>query len=115
MLMKVAMSTSASTKVALERILWAAGVSKLSELLEHMYRFGPVDPTSITVPMLCLAGEGESNHQRAQLEHVYEHLPNPKKAKRIFTVKEGGDANCQKNNFPLLQETAFGWLEDIWR
>jgi pimeloyl-ACP methyl ester carboxylesterase len=81
MLMKVAMSTSASTKVALERILWAAGVSKLSELLEH----------------------------------VYEHLPNPKKAKRIFTVEEGGDAHCQKNNFPLLQETAFGWLEDIWR
>jgi pimeloyl-ACP methyl ester carboxylesterase len=114
MLLKVATSVSPSTKVALERILWAAGVNKLSELLALMKEAGVVDPASITCPTLCLTGEGESKEQNQQVHYVYKHLPNPKKEMYVFTRQDGADAHCQMNNFERLQQVAFDWLAGVF-
>ena len=38
-----------------------------------------------------------------------------KKALHIFTATEGADAHCQLNNFSLMHELVFDWLDDIFQ
>lgn len=114
MLMRVATSVSPWTKVALERVLWASGVTKLSELLDLMKEGGSVDVSAIGCPTLCLTGEGESKNQNVQAQYVYDHLPNPRKAFHLFTVRQGADAHCQNNNFSALQQITFDWLDSVF-
>lgn len=113
-LLKIASNLKPFTKVALERVLWAAGVGHMSELLEVMKQSGPVDPASIQCPMLCAVAEGESLHQHEQAKYVYERLTNPQKAMHIFTSSEGADAHCQCNNLLRFQQISYDWLDSIF-
>jgi pimeloyl-ACP methyl ester carboxylesterase len=113
-LLKVAASLSPMTKVAMERVLWASGVNRVSELLALMKEAGAIDPHGIDCPVLCLTGEGESKMQNAQAQHVFETLRNARKAFYLFKQNEGADAHCQVNNLTRLQEVTFDWLDDIF-
>jgi hypothetical protein len=74
----------------------------------------PVEVEAIECPMLCLAGEGDPPDALAQTREVYERLNHPKKAIRIFTAEEGAAAHCHVDNFPLLHQALFDWLDETF-
>jgi hypothetical protein len=49
-----------------------------------------------------------------QTREVYERLKHPKKAIRIFTAEEGAEAHTHVNNFPLLHQVVFDWLNEVF-
>ena len=42
-----------------------------------------------------------------------ESLEHPKKGMRIFTAEEGAEAHTHINNFPLLHQVIFDWLDEV--
>ena len=43
---------------------------------------------------------------------MFDHLEHPKKAMRILTAEEGAEAHTHVNNFPLLDQVVFDWLDE---
>jgi len=111
-LIKIASSVNKVVQVSMEKFCWQGGVATPLEFLE-LARRGQVDVSLIECPTLCLAGEGDPPDALRQHRVAFEQLRSPRKAQRIFTIEEGADAHCQINNFPLLHQVVFDWLDDI--
>ena len=111
-LIKIASSVNKVVQVSMEKFCWQGGVATPLEFLE-LARRGQVDVSLIDCPVLCLVGEGDPPDALRQHRVAFEQLRSPRKAQRIFTIDEGADAHCQINNFPLLHQVAFDWLDDI--
>jgi pimeloyl-ACP methyl ester carboxylesterase len=94
----------------MDKFAWQSGEGSLLEALQ-VTKGGPVDVGTIECPMLCLAGEGDPPDALVQTREVYERLENPKKAIRIFTAEEGAEAHTHVNNFPLVHQVIFDWLD----
>jgi dipeptidyl aminopeptidase/acylaminoacyl peptidase len=99
--------------IAVEKLCWQAGVSKISDALEiaRQARVERID--EITCPVLCMVGEGESEEQMAQARAFYNALKRPKEL-HIFTAADGADAHCQINNLSLMQQVLFDWLDEVF-
>lgn len=95
----------------MDKFAWQSGKGSLLEALE-VTKGEPVDVEAIPCPMLCLAGEGDPPDALAQTREVYERLTDPKKGIRIFTADEGAEAHTHVNNFPLLHQVVFDWLDE---
>lgn len=113
LLFKAAGSLDAMMRVGMEKYCWQGGVKTPQEFMD-VARQGQVDVGLIDCPVLCLAGEGDPVEALHQHHAAIEQLRSPRKAQRIFTIEEGADAHCQINNFPLLHQVVFDWLEDIF-
>jgi pimeloyl-ACP methyl ester carboxylesterase len=113
LLMKAASSLDAMVRVEMEKYCWQGGVKTTSEFLA-VARQGQVDVSLIDCPVLCLVGEGDPPSAQQQHRVAFAQLRSSRKAERIFTVEEGADAHCQINNFPLLHQVVFDWLDDIF-
>ena len=111
-LIKIASSVNKVVQVSMEKYCWQGGVATPLEFLE-LARQGQVEVSLIACPVLCLAGEGDPPDALRQHRVAFEQLRSPRKAQRIFTIEEGADAHCQINNFPLLHQVVFDWLDDI--
>ena len=111
-LIKIVSSVNKVVQVSMEKYCWQGGVATPLEFLE-LARRGQVDVSLIECPTLCLAGEGDPPDALRQHRVAFEQLRSPRKAQRIFTIEEGADAHCQINNFPLLHQVVFDWLDDI--
>jgi pimeloyl-ACP methyl ester carboxylesterase len=97
----------------MDKFAWQSGKGSLLEALQ-LTKGEPVDVGEIECPMLCLAGEGDPPDALVQTREVYERLQNPKKDIRIFTAEEGAEAHTHVNNFPLLHQVIFGWLDEAF-
>jgi pimeloyl-ACP methyl ester carboxylesterase len=111
-LIKVVGSVNKVVQVSMEKYCWQGGVANPLEFLE-LARRGQVDVSLIDCPTLCLVGEGDPPEVLRQHRMAFEQLRSPRKAQRIFTIEEGADAHCQVNNFPLLHQVVFDWLDDV--
>jgi pimeloyl-ACP methyl ester carboxylesterase len=110
-LLEVSGKFNKAGKNNMDKFAWQSGKESLLEALQ-VTRGEPVDVEAIKCPMLCLAAEGDPPDALAQTREVYDRLENPKKAIRIFTAKEGAEAHTHVNNFPLLQQVVFDWLDE---
>ena len=97
----------------MDKFAWQTGKGSLLEALQ-VTKGEPVDVNAIECPMLCLAGEGDPPDALVQTREVYERLEHPKKAIRIFTAEEGAEAHTPVNNFPLLHQVIFDWLDEVF-
>jgi pimeloyl-ACP methyl ester carboxylesterase len=97
----------------MDKFAWQSGKEPLLEALQ-VTKDEPVDVGAIECPMLCLAGEGDPPEALVQTREVYERLEHPKKAIRIFTAEEGAEAHTHVNNFPLLHQVVFDWLDRVF-
>jgi pimeloyl-ACP methyl ester carboxylesterase len=97
----------------MDKFAWQTGKGSLLEALQ-VTKGEPVDVNAIECPMLCLAGEGDPPDALVQTREVYERLEHPKKAIRIFTAEEGAEAHTHVNNFPLLHQVIFDWLDEVF-
>ena len=111
-LIKIASSVNKVVQVSMEKYCWQGGVATPLEFLE-LARRGQVDVSLIDCPTLCLVGEGDPPDALRQHRVAFEQLRSPRKAQRVFTIEEGAEAHCQVNNFPLLHQVVFDWLDDI--
>jgi hypothetical protein len=87
----------------------------MAELMVLAKRIPPVDPTSITCPVLCLVEDGDSHEQIRQCHEFYEHVSSRLKEMKIFTKEDGASMHCQIDNFNLLEQAAFDWLEKVFK
>jgi pimeloyl-ACP methyl ester carboxylesterase len=113
LLLKAASSLDAMIRVGMEKYCWQAGVKTPQEFMA-VARQGQVDIGLIDCPVLCLAGEGDPVEGLRQHQVAFDQLRSPRKAQRLFMIEEGADAHCQINNFPLLHQVVFDWLDDIF-
>ncbi len=60
------------------------------------------------------AEEGDPPETLVQTREVYERLRHPKRAMRILTAEEGAAAHCHPDNFPLLHQLLFDWLDETF-
>jgi pimeloyl-ACP methyl ester carboxylesterase len=97
----------------MDKFAWQSGKVSLLEALQ-VTKGEPVNVGAIECPMLCLAGEGDPPDALVQTREVYERLQNPKKDIRIFTAEEGAEAHTHVNNFPLLHQVVFDWLDETF-
>ena len=97
----------------MDKFDWQSGKGSLLEALQ-VTKGEPVDVDAIECPMLCLAGEGDPPDALVQTREVYDRLANPRKAIRIFTAEEGAEAHTHVNNFPLLHQVIFDWLDEVF-
>lgn len=67
----------------------------------------------ITCPVLALSGEGEGTLFNSQADAFYRSVASKVKAQHLFTQKEGGGAHCQVDNYNLLQEVTYNWLDEV--
>jgi pimeloyl-ACP methyl ester carboxylesterase len=97
----------------MDKFAWQSGKGSLLEALQ-VTKGEPVGIEAIECPMLCLAGEGDPPEALVQTREVYEQLKHPGKAIRIFTAEEGAEAHTHINNFPLLHQVIFDWLDEAF-
>jgi pimeloyl-ACP methyl ester carboxylesterase len=112
-LMEVSGRFNKAGKNNMDKFAWQTGKGSLLEALQ-VTKGEPVDVDAIECPMLCLAGEGDPPDALVQTREVYEGLKHPKKDIRIFTAEEGAEAHTHVNNFPLLHQVVFDWLDEIF-
>jgi len=105
------------------RMFWQYGVdpdqklkTALEELVDGVWGRFVVDPSSISVPFLTMAGENELGHEGIRQAKEF-HMRNgsPAKQLRITAAVEGAGAHCQLDNFPLARQIVFDWIEDRTR
>ena len=97
----------------MDKFAWQSGKGSLLEALQ-VTKGEPVDVGAIECPMLCLAGEGDPPDALVQTREVYDRLQNPKKDIRVFTAEEGAEAHTHVNNFPLVHQVIFDWLDEAF-
>ncbi|MFW9912721.1 MAG: alpha/beta hydrolase family protein [Candidatus Thorarchaeota archaeon] len=109
----LAAKVNAFTRVSLEHAVDASRVSSMKELMDLSRRIPPVDPKSISCPVLCLVGDGDSEEQMRQCYDFYEQVSSNTKEMRVFTQEDGASMHCQIDNLSLLEQIAFDWLNDV--
>jgi pimeloyl-ACP methyl ester carboxylesterase len=110
-LLEVSGKFNRAGKNNMDKFAWQTGKGSLLEAVQ-VTKGKPVDIRAIGCPMLCLAGEGDPPEALVQTREVYEGLENPKKEMRILTAEEGAEAHTHVNNFPLLHQVIFDWLDE---
>jgi dienelactone hydrolase len=113
-LTKLAARSNAFTRVSLEHTVDASRVKSMAELMALAKRIPPVDPASIHCPVLCLVGDGDSDEQLRQCRTFYEDVSSRVKEMKVFTKEDGASMHCQIDNFNLLEQVAFDWLETMF-
>jgi pimeloyl-ACP methyl ester carboxylesterase len=97
----------------LEKYAWQAGMPTVAQALDRLGGATRVNVAAIECPMLCLAGEADPPECLTQTREVFEQLRDARKQKRVFTAAEGAAAHCHVDNFPLLHEVVFDWLDAV--
>lgn len=97
----------------MDKFAWQSGKGSLLEAV-RVTEGEPVDVGAIRCPMLCLAAEGDPPEALEQTRYVFDHLAHPGKTLRILTAEEGAEAHTHVNNFPLLHQVVFDWLDETF-
>ena len=97
----------------MDKFAWQTGKGSLLEALQ-VTKGEPVVVEAIECPMLCLAGDGDPPDALVQTREVYDRLTDPRKSIRILTAEEGAEAHTHVNNFPLLHQVIFDWLDEVF-
>jgi len=110
------------TRTAFDQIVWRFGLKISFNLRDIAARFakaydylvhGKINPAGISIPALCMAGEGEAGITLQIARDMYAKLPHPQKKLVIFTAEEGGAAHCQVDNLALPNRVMFDWLDEV--
>jgi Esterase FrsA-like len=92
---------------------WIYGLPSMDAVRQAMRDYnldGLVE--QLTCPTLVLDSEGEGERFRAQTQEFVERLRCPYE-QRHFTKVEGADAHCQINNWTLMQQVVYDWLDGV--
>jgi alpha-beta hydrolase superfamily lysophospholipase len=109
----VAARVNPVARVLLQKILWAGGTNSVGEYIQLTKGETEVDAREITIPVLCMAAAGDPKECIRQTHETYDLLPNPKKAKHIFSPETGADAHCHVNNLILANQIIFDWFDAV--
>lgn len=101
------------------QLAWRFGVSigdffgRMAKAFGYL-RYGKANCARIQCPTLLIAGEDEAQITLKLARECFEKLPNPHKKLAILTREEGGEAHCQVNNLPLLNQILFDYLDGVF-
>lgn len=111
--LKLKGATSPFTNVAVQRLCHHLNLESVAGLLGR-FEGKDFDPSKITCPVLGITGEGESEEQRRQAQFVVDSADTSVKKLHIFRREDGADAHCQYNNFTLMNQVAYDWLDEVF-
>ena len=99
----------------LEVALMVGGIDKPYEFIEQtkLLRLQELEK-EITCPTLALASEEEGTEFIHQAKQFYENIAAANKRLQIFSVEEGAGAHCQMNNFTLMNQVVYDWLDEVF-
>jgi len=99
----------------LEVALMVGGINKPYEFIEQtkLLSLNGLEK-DITCPTLALASEEEGTEFINQAKQFYENIATTNKKFHIFSVDEGAGAHCQMNNFTLMSQVVYDWLDEIF-
>jgi pimeloyl-ACP methyl ester carboxylesterase len=111
------------SRTAFDQIAWRFGLvisfnprhiaARFAKAYDYLTN-GKVDPRQISMPVLCIAGEGEAQITLDIARECHDKLPNPRKKLLIFTREQDGEAHCQVNNLSLPNTAIFDWLDSLF-
>lgn len=111
------------SRTAFDQIAWRFGLTisfnprhiaaRFAKAYDYLTN-GKVDPRQISLPVMCIAGEGEAQITLDIARECYEKLPNPRKKLLIFTREQGGESHCQVDNLSLPNTAIFDWLDSLF-
>jgi dipeptidyl aminopeptidase/acylaminoacyl peptidase len=91
---------------------WIFGMNDLDEVKASLHDYNLDERVEqIRCPTLVLMSEGDDDIYHAQGESFFQRLTVKDKSMRRFSAAEGADAHCQINNWTLLHQVLFDWLE----
>jgi esterase/lipase len=103
------------TRYNIERVIWAAGCTSITETLQKWREFSfEGHENEIQCPVLCLVSTGDGEQSISNAKKFYEKLTT-KKQFILLTPEDGADAHCQLNNISIQQQIVFDWLDDIFK
>ena len=112
----VAGAVNESAELNLKKYAWQFGTSDYKSAVDQIFlQARPVHIASITCPCLFLVGACEADELKRQAMTAFHELKRRgvNVTLRTFLPEEGGDAHCQVNNFRLVHNVAFDWLDRI--
>ena len=68
----------------------------------------------IVCPVLALDGDGEGEIFNRQAREFYDAVGSSRKQLVSFRSADGGGAHCQVDNYNLLQEVTYDWLDEVF-
>lgn len=97
----------------LEVALMVAGIDKPYEFIQQtkLLSLDGIEK-NITCPTLALASEEEGKEFIDQAKQFYENIAAKDKKFHIFSVDDGAGAHCQINNFTLMNQVVYDWLDE---
>lgn len=96
-------------------VAWLTQANGVAAFIDFTRKCNIVDiEHNITCPILALSGEGEGKLFNAQADSFYHRVNSRVKHKHLFAQKDGGGAHCQVDNYNLLQEVTYNWLDKIF-
>lgn len=96
----------------MEVIMWKAGVSGLSELIQR-WEGMIAEPGEVQVPFLSILGEQEGQVWKEQARAWHEAIPSSKKSFVTLDAQSGADIHCQGSNPLRLTQEVDAWLRDV--
>jgi pimeloyl-ACP methyl ester carboxylesterase len=105
---------SKADRSPLEVALMVGGIEKPYEFIEQtkLLNLDGLEK-NIVCPTLALASEEEGEELINQAKQFYENIASVNKKLYIFSVDEGAGAHCQMNNFTLMSQVVYDWLDDV--
>ena len=105
---------SKADRSPLEVALLVGGINNLFEFINQakLLNLDGLEK-DINCPTLALASEEEGKEFINQAKQFYENIASTNKKLYIFSVDEGAGAHCQMNNFTLMSQVIYDWLDEV--
>jgi len=103
-----------ANKNSVDIMLWLTQSTQLTASIEFTRACNIIDiEHQITCPVLALCGDGEGNIFNTQAQEFYKGVGSTHKRLYRFTQADGGGAHCQVDNYNLLHEVTYDWLDEV--
>ncbi len=101
----------AGIQFAVDQLYWILGTKTLPSTFSRMkeFRLAGVEK-NIQCPVLCLYAEAEGQEGQRQFDEFVSNLSAPYDVYK-FDELSGGNAHCMLNNYVLLYEVKYDWLD----
>jgi len=103
-----------ANKNSVDIMLWLTQSRQLTAAIDFTRACNLVAiENQIKCPVLALSGDGEGKIFNSQAEAFFRGVGSASKQQYRFTRADGGGGHCQVDNYNLLQEVTYDWLDEV--
>jgi len=100
---------------SVDLVLWLKQAENMLPMIEFTRQCNLTGLESqIKCPVLALDGDGEGEIFNRQAKEFFDAVGSQRKQMVSFLSADGGGAHCQVDNYSLLQEVTYDWLDEVF-